>query len=344
MTAAVIRRSIVAFFGMLFFCGVLVAESQLRSLKVSDKMPEFALPDSNGVPFVYKHGAGRVTIIAFLSANQKQSEQSIADIEKILPEIGTGKYPLDIVAVTDDPNAQKQFVFLRKDPRINAHVVLDGEYKLWGQLGVIVTPTFIIAGKDDTIKWIKAGYGYDFASLIKAHLRGSLGLADANVADEQIPVQILKNDSPQAKVQRHLQLVEMMEKKGQLDLAIAEARKAQQLDPNSVEVAICLGRLYCMSGDGKAAVQALSTVKPQTKTQEAEANVILGWAYRQIGDLDAALKALLSATSLDQKSSRGFYELGKVYQSKNDNEKAMEAYLKSLEIVFSETAQSGVSH
>ncbi|MDO8303809.1 MAG: redoxin domain-containing protein, partial [Sedimentisphaerales bacterium] len=332
---------------MVFVCGGIAvesAQSQLRSLKVSDKMPEFALPDSNGIPFAYKHGAGRVTIIAFLSADQKQSEQSIADIEKILPEIGTGKYPLDIVAVMDDPNAQKQFAFLRKEPRINAHVVLDSENKLWGQLGVIVTPTFIIAGKDDAIKWIKAGYGYDFASLIKAHLRGSLGLADANVTDEQIPVQILKNDSVGSKVQRHLHLVEMMEKKGQLDLAIAEARKAQQLDPNSVEVAICLGKLYCLSGDAKAAVQAISAVKPQTKTQEAEANVIIGWAYRQIGDLDAALKALLDATSLDQKSSRGFYELGKIYKGKSDNEKAMEAYRKALEIVFSESAQSVVSH
>ena len=341
---AVTRKSIVALFCMVSFCGIGEAESQLRSLKVSDKMPEFALTDSNGVPFAYKHGTGRVTIIAFLSANQKQSEQSIADIEKILPEIGDGKYPLDIIAVTDDSNALKQFAFLKKEPRVNAHVVLDQEYKLWGQLGVIVTPTFIVAGKDDVIKWIKAGYGYDFAPSMKAHLRGSLGLADANVADEQIPVQTLKNDSTGSKVQRNLQIVEMMQKKGQLDQAIGEARKAQQLDPNSVEVAICLGKLYCMSGDSKAAVQAISTVKPQTKTQEAEANVILGWAYRQIGDLDAALKVLLEATSLDQKSGRGFYELGKIYQSKNDSEKAMKAYRKSLEIMFSESTQSGVSH
>ena len=343
MTAALMRKSIVVLFCMLFFCGISEA-AQLRLLKVSDKMPEFALSDSNGATFAYKHGAGRVTIIAFLSANQKQSEQSIEDIQKILPEIGTGKYPLDLVVVTDDPNTQKQFAFLRKESRINAHVVLDGENKLWGQLGVIVTPTFIVAGKDDAIKWIKAGYGYDFASLIKAHLRISLGLADANVADEQLPVQTLKNDSPGSKVQRHLQIVEMMEKKGQIDQAIEEARKAQQFDPNSVAVAIYLGKLYCMSGDGKAAVQVISTVKPQTKTQEAEATVIMGWAYRQIGDLDAALKALLDATNLDQKSIRGFYELGKVYQSKNDNEKAMEAYRKSLEIVFSESPQAGVSH
>jgi tetratricopeptide (TPR) repeat protein len=329
---------------MLFFCSVITAESHLRSLKVSDKMPEFVLADSNSIPFTYKHGAGRVTIIAFLSANQKQSEQSIADIEKILPEIGTDKYPLDFVAVTDDPNAQKQFAFLSKEPRVNAHVVLDGEYKLWGQLGVIVTPTFIIAGKDDAVKWIKAGYGYDFAPSMKAHLRSTLGLADANAADEQIPVQILKDDSPGLKAQRHLQIAEMMEKKGQLDLAMGEARKAQQLDSNSVEAAICLGRLYCMSGDGKAAVQAISAVKTQTKMQEAEANVILGWAYRQTGDLDAALKALLNATSLDTKSGRGFYELGKIYQSKRDNEKAMEAYRRALEIVFSEPAQPSISH
>ena len=337
------RKSISVFLSVSFFCGVITAESRLRSLKVSDKMPEFVLADSNGIPFAYKHGAGRVTIIAFLSANQKQSEQSIADIKKILQETGTDKYPLDFVAVTDDPNAQRQFAFLSKEPRIKAHVVLDGEYKLWGQLGVIVTPTFIIAGKDDAVKWVKAGYGYDFAPLMRAHLRSSLGLADANVADEQISVEILKDDSPGLKAQRHLQIAEMLEKKGQLYLAIGESRKAQQLEPNSVEAAICLGRLYCMSGDGNAAIQAISAVKTQTKMQDAEANVILGWAYRQTGDLDAALKAMLNATSLNQKSSRGFYELGKIYQAKRENEKAMEAYHKALEIVFSESALPGVS-
>ena len=31
-------------------------------------------------------------------------------------------------------------------------------------------------------------------------------------------------------------------------------------------------------------------------------------------------------------------------RAKRDNEKAMEAYRKALEIVFSEPAQSGVSH
>jgi tetratricopeptide (TPR) repeat protein len=337
------HKSARVFFCMFFIvwcAGLSVsAQSQLRLMKIADKMPEFALTDSNGFPFVYRHGAGHITIIAFLSSSQKQSEQAIADIRKVLPEIGDGKIPLHFIAVTDDANAQKHFASLCKEFRMNTHSLLDSEYKLWGQLGVIVTPTFLIVDKDDTIKWIKAGYGYDFASLMKSHLRSSMGLVDPNSVSEEAPVQILKNDSAEAKIQRHLQLVDIMEKKGQPDLAIAEARKAQQLDQNSVDVALCLGKLYCMIDDGKAAVQAVGAVKAQTKEQEAEVNLILGWANRQMEDYDAALKQLLNATSLNPKSGRGFYELGKVYQNKHDNEKAAEAYRKALDIVFSKSIQ-----
>ncbi|MDO8302124.1 MAG: hypothetical protein Q7T18_02680, partial [Sedimentisphaerales bacterium] len=185
-------------------------------------------------------------------------------------------------------------------------------------------------------RWIKAGYGYDFAPVVRSHLSSALEIKGAEPPQEVIVVQTLEKDSPQAKAQRHLKLADILETRGQIESALAEARKAKELDPNSVDASLCIGRLCCMNGDGKAALDAVGKIKVQTSQQEVQMNLILGWAHRQIGDFDSALKFLLNAANLDPASSRTFYELGKVYQDKHDINKAQEAYRKALEIVFAE--------
>jgi tetratricopeptide (TPR) repeat protein len=72
--------------------------------------------------------------------------------------------------------------------------------------------------------------------------------------------------------------------------------------------------------------------------------MISGWAKRQMGELDAAEKILLEATTLDPKSARSLFELGKVYQAAQKIDKAMTAYHKALSIIFDEKESSANSH
>ena len=59
-----------------------------------------------------------------------------------------------------------------------------------------------------------------------------------------------------------------------------------------------------------------------------------GQAKRQAGQLDAAEKLLLEATGLDPNSSKALFELGKVYQKKEQTDKAMTVYRRALSLVF----------
>jgi len=129
-------------------------------------------------------------------------------------------------------------------------------------------------------------------------------------------------------------MAKILQEKGRIESAINEMRKAKEMDPNSVEVALELGELFCRVGKNEAAFKIVERVKATKRLDRARLLRISGWAKRQIGDLETAEKLLLEATTLNPKSSRAFFELGQVHQAKGQVEKAMQAYYRALTLVF----------
>jgi tetratricopeptide (TPR) repeat protein len=316
---------------------------QLRKVKAGDDMPEFSLPDANGVVFDYKHNRKRVLAVAFLSAGQKQSERAAIGIQKVVKELGKNAEPLDFVIVVDDQKVQQHLRTMWKTAPGGLRILLDPGYTLWGQLGIIAKPTVLVVGKDGKIRWIKAGYGYDFVPSLKRHLGLALGIVKEGGAQGATEVKTLAHGTTEARVRRHLQMARILEQKGRMESAIEEVGAARQLDPNSIESVLVLGELYCKSKQSKKALKAVGKIKTQSRSEEARASLILGWAKRQIGELDAAEQLLLEATKLDPKSIRGHFELGKVYQARGQNEKAMEVYYRALSQVLDEPTEADFS-
>ncbi|MFQ6034364.1 MAG: tetratricopeptide repeat protein [Sedimentisphaerales bacterium] len=310
------------------------SQAKTRKIKVGDKMPEFFLVDPNRIVFAYRHNRQRVLAIAFLSANQKQSERAVVDIEKVLRDLRTKAEPFDFVGVISERAKKDFFESYKGKLKLTIPILLDTGYQLWGKLGIIATPTVLIVGKDDKVLWIKAGYGYDFAPALRSHLSYALGVAAEGAPKESVEVKTLTSTTRDARVRRHLQMAEILKQKGRLESAIAEVKKAKSLDPNSVEVALELGELLCEANKSKAALDEIAKITTSKKAEKARVFLISGWAKRQIGELDAAEKLLLEATKLNPKSSRGFFELGKTYQAEGKKDKALAAYYRALTLVF----------
>ncbi len=227
--------------------------------------------------------------------------------------------------------------FFRSDPNepaIEIHVVADIEYKLWGKFGIIATPTVIISDTNDTVLWVEAGHSYDFAPVIRARLNQALGIAQEIDPNDASRVKTVTNATVAARIKRHLQMAKMLQAKGRIESAINEVRKAKELDPNSVEVALELGELFCRVGKNEAALKIVERMRATKRLDKARLLLISGWAKRQMGDLETAEKYLLEATRLDAKSARGFFELGQVYQAKGEKDKAIAAYYRALTLVF----------
>jgi len=304
-----------------------------HTFEVGDKMPEFSATTLDGQVFTYKHNQNKALMVVFLSPKQKRSAQAAADIQKIVRQLETTAERLETVIAVDDPNVV-DFQSKQNGPAKNIHILLDSEYKLWGKFGIIATPTVVISDTNDKVICVKAGYGYDFVPMIRAYVNQALGLAQKTAPEDAGRVKTVSNDTIEARLKSHLQMAKMLEEKGRLESAIAEIQKARELDPNSAEAALELGELFCRAGRSKAAIEITESLRVTSRLDKARLLLISGWAKRQMGELDTSEKLLLEATTLDPKAARTLFELGKIYQAKQQNDKAMETYCKALTLIF----------
>jgi Flp pilus assembly protein TadD len=307
----------------------------LRKMKLGDTMPEFSLSDSTAKVFEYKHNRKRVLAMVFLSDGQKQSKSAVSDIRQILAGLRAKAEPFDFVAVMT--RTPKSDLFESTDSKPAFPVLLDSQYKLWGKLGIIAMPTVLIVGKDDKALWIRAGHAYDFAPALRSNLSYALGIAGENAPKKTVEAKALSNNTAASRIKRHLQMAKMLEKKGRLDSAIAEVGKAQALDPDSVEPVLELGELFCRAGKGKDALETVGSAQITKRPDKARLVLISGWAKRLTGDFTAAQKHLLEATKLDPKSTRGYFELGQVFEAKGDKDKALAAYHRALTLALGDS-------
>jgi Tfp pilus assembly protein PilF len=310
---------------------------------VGGRMPEFSATTFENRKFTYKYKQDKALMVVFLSHGNKRSARAANDIKEIIQQLRTNIDHLEIVIVVDDTKAF-DFSSMQKGPVQNIHVVLDSEYKLWGTFGIIATPTVVISDTHDKVLGIKAGHGYDFVPVIRTYLNQALGLAQQKSPQEASHIETVANDTIAARVKRHLQMAKILEQKNHHESAISEIKKARQLDPNSAEVALELGELLCRAGLSKAALEITQSLKVTKRIDKARLLLVSGWAKRQIDSLDEAEKLLLESTALDPKSPRAFFELGKVYQSQQQTDKAMKAYHKALAIIFGEAGSLTISH
>lgn len=328
--------------GLFVVCAVLAslslpcsaARGGLRRLDIGAKAPQFSGVDTTGRTYDYKHGAGKVLVVAFLSARQKRSAQAAADIESIVSKLDARAGALDVVIAVDDPNGQELFQSTPEQPEDRFHILLDSQYKLWGKYGVIATPTAVITDANDNILWVQAGYSYDFAPVVDARVKQALGITQDVSPETAGKVETVANDTLAARVARHLQMARILKEKGRIESAASEIQMARRLDPNSVDIILELGELYCYAGEADAALKLMQTVVGTGRKEKARISLVLGWAGRLAGELEQAEKLLLEATSLEPNSGRGLFELGRVYQAKGNKDKALESYQKALTLIL----------
>ncbi|KKK92158.1 hypothetical protein LCGC14_2705740, partial [marine sediment metagenome] len=251
-----------------------------RRLTIGDDMPHFSAQTQSGEDFSYSAESKKVLLVAFLTPGQEQSVRGAAEIDKIVTQLALEPNSIDIVVVIT--NSKEHSFFEAANPKIKPFfkMVPDAEYELWGQFGLIATPTVIIADKSQKVAWARAGFGYDFTEALKSGLGKTLGLAQDDSYSSPGLVKVIKNTSTISKADRHLKMAKMLEEKGRLPSAVKQLESAYVLDPNSTPIALNLGELLCKICKSAEAIKIAEKLKPQARSDKARKALIIGWANR----------------------------------------------------------------
>lgn len=319
---------------MLVCAGILPAalHGKTRRLQVGEAMPAFKIVDDRGQNVAHASGQDRAVMVAFLSSQQARSDKATDDLLKILHEIGRPAHRLEVFVVVDDPNHFGAWHEHSAGFAGQLHVATDPGKHLWGQFGVIAIPTVIVAGRDDKVVGVAAGYGFDFSPAVRGYLYQALGLDSA----EKRPagVAILANNTDEARVRRLLQTAALLKKQKHLESALLEVSKAHELKPDSHAIVLEMSELLCLLNRGQDALALLADAPAENRREQAHLEMMRGWAYRQMGQLENAEKSLKNALEISPQVPRCHFQLGRVYEAQGKQDLALGAYRQALILQF----------
>lgn len=323
--------------GLLCATALSAATSSARRIAEGATTPEFSATDIAGKPFTYTRSSANVLMMAFLSSSQKRSQKALEDMLATLSDIPADKLTsLQIGFVMQNVDNKEFIASIQKSAPSQLQIIGDAQYKVWGTFGVIATPTVLISDAQGKVLCVKPGHAYDFAPVVKSRLFQALSIPYDVSPDEASTVKTVTNSTVSAKAKRHLQMAKLLLGKGRVSSAIEQAQMAHKIDPNSTEVTVALGELLCQAGQAAEALKLVSTLSGGSNRDKARINLVRGWAQRQLGQLDAAEKSLQEGIKQNPKAPRLRFELGRIYQKRNNADKAMQAYLQALKLIYGE--------
>lgn len=336
------RNIVVAVVSVLAFSTVVCGGESTPPRRIPEGalVPEFRAVDVTGKPFAYTRSSGKVLVLAFLSSQQKSSQEAVEDILGALSSVPSDRLTsLQVAFVLQDVDDSEFISSIQKDSPAVVRILNDDGYHLWGKFGVIATPTLLISDSQGKVLCVKPGHAYDFWQVVKSGLYQALRIPYDVDPDDTSSVRTVANSTMSAKARRHLQMAELLSRKGRIVSAIEQAQMAYKIDPNLPEVALELGELLCRAGQAQRAIEFVSALSVQNPRDKARINLALGWANRQMGRLEEAEKFLQEGIRQDSTLPRLYFELGRIYQQRNDCEKAMQAYFRALQLIYQEEEQ-----
>ena len=323
------NRRIVSVLAVGLVCVVAVSAGadELRNVKVGQPVPAFEVAGLDGKPVTTADYAGKVLLILYVSAEQRQSETALESAHITVSRIGS----TDLKLIYMSPNTDRAEYFRRLRDRLTAHEPfgLDEGRRVYGELGLIVFPTTIVADKAGKLRHVISGWTRDYEFQLDLYARHALGEFDDAELQKRLQQGPLVKDEARDKANRHRAAAEILRQKGLAASAVKELEKAIAIDPTCVDAVLELADIHVAEGkldEAQRSVDDLLKRMPEARGTE----LILGLIRLRKGDYDKAEKLLTDALVLNPDPVRTHYYLGQLYEARGDCPKAMEHYREAI--------------
>ncbi len=317
----------------LLAAAVAAPADQLRNVQPGQALPPLEATGLDGKPVRSADLSGKVTVLVYLSARQRQSEEALASAHRVISSLGQADVKL--VYLSADVDQADYFRQLRDKTMAHEPFVLDEGRAYYGKLGLIVFPTTAIADRDWKLRHVIASWTRDYEQQLEAYTRHARGEFDEAELQKRLTAKADEKNESRARAERHRAVAAVLRGKGLLDDAAQELQQALSADPNYAEAHVDLADLLVAQGkldDAEKRLNELLTREPAARG----ARLTLGLVKLRRNQLDEAEKLLKEALLMNPDPVRAHYYLGQLYERKGDTAAAAEHYREGLKRALNE--------
>ncbi len=303
---------------------------ELRNVKTGDPVPAFTAQGLDGKPYDLAGFKDRVFILAFVRPNQKPSESTLEIIQRVLDGCPDPKPAA--LAVFSNHDAAEYARRVVADKHITFPVALDAERKMYGDFGLIVTPTTLLIDATGILRFEMPHVPPEYERRLKLHLDLLMKRINASQHEELLKQTEQSasgwNDAYRSQLTLAQTLIDR--KSYEEALKILLQLKAEKETP---QVAILLGRTCLALNRIDEAARYLDPLKDAAPLPPT-AMFALGQLEARRGNDEKAEAFLSEALKGYPQKAPVLFELGRLHERKGQCNKAAECYRKALEEVF----------
>ena len=316
-------------FTVMFLCNIVSAVS----IPDGESAPGFTLPSLDGPTISLSDYKGSIVVLIYFRSDQQRSVMALKELEDIHTKYAdNGVRFLGITAETEKTDLISDQI---KELGLRFPILIDKNRDVYGNYGIRVYPTTLIIDRESKVATSLPGHALSYKVKLEGTLQYVHGEIDEAQLQEIISPARKTIDVLAIKAERKYNLALKFTQSSITFMAIEFAKQAINIKPDIAKSHILLGYLYLNEQEAEKAVEQFKqavNIDPLSN----DASTGLGAALIDVGDMDRALEVLNKALLHNPEPQRTFYELGRVYELKNDKENAAAMYKKSIEKIMDE--------
>lgn len=214
-----------------------------RDLEIGAKVPNRKMPTLDGKSATLL-GNAKANVFVFFRTEHDRSAQVLRQLAALEQELASK--PVRFVGVVSSEDPKDAVAALVRDTGIRMAVLVDDRDALYGELGVMLYPSIGIADARHTLAGYQPFRQLNFTDSMRGRIQRVLG-----EIDEAQLAAILDPPSNPVEVNRakaRLNLARKLLDAGDVDGAIASARKAVELEPDGAAAHAVLAEMLARGG------------------------------------------------------------------------------------------------
>jgi hypothetical protein len=269
----------------------------------------------------------RVSVLAFLRADQPQSREALVSLKKAIPDDSGAR----VIVIVSGQSAADQAKSLAAAPAdCPWPVVPDPEFTSSGQLSVHVWPTTVVIRPDGQQAGHLAGMPISYAADLQAYLDSASNKIDAATLKDRLTNHEVVQDDAAQMAARHLQVAKRLLETGDLPKAKSELQTGLKLQPQNPALLLVMAQVHLFTNDPKSAQSILDKL-PENSVPSWQLHLLRGRAFIAQNQWPEAKAELPQALKLNPSPAETHYLLGYVSENEKDFAAAATHYRQAFE-------------